>query len=394
VKRKDKVLAIAKSVEKLLTGPLGGSMPGNLLFRPQSSTGLAKAAQKVQHVGEYRTHQRKSQATFVPADGQTRITAVTAGPEFVEEMVAVIPNCRVYGSDGLTLTQDHILLENFYVGSLRTAPPAPFMQKAAYAKNQIFKRPERITGLTVPLLAPGSSGYYHFLLDALPRLFLIADSSFLPQRVESVLVNERFISATAFVLQVLGLEEWCSHLVPVGRRATYDCDEVLTTTPPTFMGWPSPNTLGCFSRLTKISREKPGQHKLYIGRDGRRKITNEDKLTKKLKEFGYLFPDLDSMRFEDQCSLFADASHVVGPHGAGLANVIFSPNAEVFEIMSPSYFNLSNATISESKGLHHIVCCVPQSIRPEHSEVVNDHEDFEVDVGFIMESLFEFGFLE
>ena len=53
---------------------------------------------------------------------------------------------------------------------------------------------------------------------------------------------------------------------------------------------------------------------------------------------GYERVTLAGRSVAEQVALFAGATHVVGPHGAGLANVVFCPpGARLLEILPASY---------------------------------------------------------
>ena len=65
-----------------------------------------------------------------------------------------------------------------------------------------------------------------------------------------------------------------------------------------------------------------------------RHVLNEDKVIEVLREFGFSSYCLEAMSFCDQVRLFHDAEIVVAPHGAGLANMLFSPRTQVVELKS------------------------------------------------------------
>ena len=71
--------------------------------------------------------------------------------------------------------------------------------------------------------------------------------------------------------------------------------------------------------------------KIYIDRSdsnitklNNRQIINENEIKKILKKYKFKFVKLSEYSFKDQISIFNNAKIIVGNHGAGFANIIFS----------------------------------------------------------------------
>ena len=65
-------------------------------------------------------------------------------------------------------------------------------------------------------------------------------------------------------------------------------------------------------------------------------VRNEAEVLKLLEPAGFKSIALSDLDYDDQAALFANATHVVGMHGAGLTNMVFcSPEAHVLEICHP-----------------------------------------------------------
>lgn len=89
---------------------------------------------------------------------------------------------------------------------------------------------------------------------------------------------------------------------------------------------------------TKGSSKK--YERLYVSRAhaGGRKIKNEDEVVKCLEAHGFRCIHPDSMSFAEQIRAFQSAKIIVSPHGASLANLVFSqPGTKLIEIFSPNY---------------------------------------------------------
>jgi len=81
---------------------------------------------------------------------------------------------------------------------------------------------------------------------------------------------------------------------------------------------------------SKRLRNRPGiqgRDRIYISRNGQttrgRQIINEQELIARLRPLGFSVIDPGTMPLAEQIACFSHASIVVGPHGAGLTNILF-----------------------------------------------------------------------
>ena len=80
--------------------------------------------------------------------------------------------------------------------------------------------------------------------------------------------------------------------------------------------------------------------KLYISRrkSKNRRVINENEILDNLHRQGFLAVDLEDLSVEDQIRRFASAKIVIGPHGAGLVNIIFSREPRLIELLPSDDF--------------------------------------------------------
>jgi capsular polysaccharide biosynthesis protein len=100
---------------------------------------------------------------------------------------------------------------------------------------------------------------------------------------------------------------------------------------------------GTFTRLRQAVDKLPGAaRKLYVARTDaqRRVMRNEMAVIEEMRRRGYEIVIPGSLSFTEQVRLFRSARLVVGPHGAGLTNVVFcEPGTIVYELVSADYTN-------------------------------------------------------
>jgi capsular polysaccharide biosynthesis protein len=106
-------------------------------------------------------------------------------------------------------------------------------------------------------------------------------------------------------------------------------------------------------------RQRRRCNRIYISRRrspiGRR-VLNEDEVVRMLNSFGFESVALETLPLDAQIELFFDAEAVVGVHGAGLTNLLFSDAAAVTELhprraVLPHYYFLCKAMGHDYRSL-------------------------------------------
>ncbi len=109
-----------------------------------------------------------------------------------------------------------------------------------------------------------------------------------------------------------------------------------------------------FKGLTGLKQVTP-HRKIVVLRPGAktRKITNSDELLLALK--GWETVALEKMTIREQMKTFAEATHIVAAHGAGLINLLWcKPGTKVFEIQDPKMIHKKvYPVLSYHLGLNH-----------------------------------------
>jgi hypothetical protein len=90
--------------------------------------------------------------------------------------------------------------------------------------------------------------------------------------------------------------------------------------------------------VAKCGGRGPATRKLYVPRRGSqgRVIVNETQVLRELEARGFELVEPQTLTWVEQVRLFAQASHVVGPMGSGLANALFSPPGSRLLTLAPA----------------------------------------------------------
>lgn len=242
--------------------------------------------------------------------------------------VALLNQGSVFSRQGILMTPEHGVLENLGGGPIASA-------FAPGTTITHLPKPRRING-HVLVLARGLAqrNYYHWTFEMLSQLRL----------VEQAGVSFDYVAAPKrhpFVfdsLKLLGIES--SQILPMGRYTHIQANCLIV--PSVAAYYPQPAGV---AYLRENMQAQPWSHyehdkrlKLYIARRrhlriASRHIVNEAELFAALAPLGFQKVYLEDLPLKRQIQLFQQASVVVGPHGAGLSNLVYSrPGTAVFEI--------------------------------------------------------------
>jgi capsular polysaccharide biosynthesis protein len=217
----------------------------------------------------------------------------------------------------------------------------------------------------VALLGGQRSGYWHWWIDILPRLWLLElhQISGPPARkfdAVRLAIPQLAAEFQRESLALLGLTGRLELLEPGLTRF----ERVTFTRGLTGGGSRYPSRkLGEYARWLRerlASRVPPAGaaiedssgRKLFVSRGtaASRRVVNEAELEPVLAEHGFEVVDPAGMSIAEQVALFSQASAVVGPHGAGLTNLLFSPpGTRVVELFAaPAAQEVSNYRVLAS----------------------------------------------
>jgi capsular polysaccharide biosynthesis protein len=253
-----------------------------------------------------------------------------------ETFKAVLRGGRVVAPDPLILTRDlRVLVQSHY---------HPSEIRKSRVVNHRLPRPKRMAGAAIALVTPWYHNHYHWLVDHLSRAPLLDDEPDLP-----VIVPPRPSRVQLDSLELAGIDR--ARLRPLQdlhlQVAELHWPSLLGET-----GHPPRWAMHLLRERLAPSGSASGDARLYVARRATedRRIVNDRQQRAFLRERGFDVVDPAGMSFAEQRAAFATAGVIVGPHGAGLANMIMSHDATVVELFSPAYVNGSCYTLAEALG--------------------------------------------
>jgi capsular polysaccharide biosynthesis protein len=287
--------------------------------------------------------------------------------------------CRVLGREGTVISSDNRVIE-----SLTYTDAEGGLDSHPVFRRRRFPKPVLLRGTYATITYPSSFAWYHWVSESLPRLQLLQsslgalDGLFVPADVEPQLIES--LEAMGVLRQQLIPLAMGSHFQPQALLAPRYCAGLnIPHWVPRFLQ----EAIGLNPDIPLVSGRK-----LYISRAdaGKRRVLNEEQLLPLLEAAGFTIIRLREHSFLEQARLFHEASWVIGPHGAGLVNVLYSrPGVQIIELSpcssaGPGLFHSASTCVG---GTYWWLPGQPQG--PATSPPV--HQDFVLDPQHLAEAL-------
>ena len=277
-----------------------------------------------------------------------------------------IKNCRIYTNcvENVSVIKDNQLISE---GSMQQISGK--LVKAE--KNEVLKSGtpkflKKVKGRVFNLTqgASGYNNYAHWLFDILPKIKILSQVYSL-KKIDHFYFSKLndFQKETFKILKLNQIKIIDSKLY---KHCLID-DLIFCTHPNYFKGTFSsaqnniPKWIIDYLRkiLLPTANEKINRYKkIYIDRSDSQynhcKIINDMEIQKYLKNLGFKVIKLSKHSLKKQISIFKNCNYVIGPHGAGMANLVFcKKKTKVLEIKNIGHPNRVYQKISEFNKLEH-----------------------------------------
>lgn len=268
-----------------------------------------------------------------------------ADPIIPETFILTIPRGRVYSTNGIVLANDCLIKELLWRWSfLRTS----------YLDLNDLPKPEYIGKRVAVIAQEGSSNYYHWMVEVLPKLAMLEQSNISYDQLY-VSTQLPFMRQT---LSLFGVNQ--EKIVEAGPSTHIEAQELII---------PSAPALSCYTprwiveylrnklipQADHIFSKQLFSKKVFVSRKkaSYRRILNEDEVFVMLEPLGFVRYNLEDLTVLEQVHLFHQAEVIVAPHGAGLVNLVFAqPNALIVELFQ-EHEDDSFWYLSQIVGLNH-----------------------------------------
>lgn len=222
-----------------------------------------------------------------------------------------------------------------------------------------------LKGLVFPFTNVGYSNYYHVLTELIPRLEFI-----LPLREKlKIAVADSSPDFVWDALRQLGFQE--RNIVVLSAHLCYSADMWL------MIPWGLNFIPERFNFVrNELGRDTVPKRRIYISRKSEKKrhILNEDDLLPLLKRYGFEYIEAQKLMLAEQIKLFSEAEWIMGPHGAGLSNLMWMKNPKCIEIRPEKYANECFSHLSLSCGSTQLILIEAQIVDKQQNMRVSENQ--------------------
>ncbi len=172
-----------------------------------------------------------------------------------------------------------------------------------------------------------NSGYYHWLSEDLPN--------FLVNKKIPVVQNRDLSILNKSVMEFQGIDS-------IQTDKWIMVESLTFITKNQDLGYIHPESIKVLRNFSErvVGQGKKKIDRIYISRkDFRRTIVGESLIEDYLSAKGFLIVRAEVLSFAEQIQLFSDAKLIIGIHGAGFTNAIWSKNCKIIELMPNNRIN-------------------------------------------------------
>tara|TARA_B110000037_G_scaffold34737_1_gene42293 strand:+ start:384 stop:1478 length:1095 start_codon:yes stop_codon:yes gene_type:complete len=220
-------------------------------------------------------------------------------------------------------------------------------------------------GTLLALIQDGSeNNYSHWLFDILPRLKIIEKNNLI-KKIDYFLLPELKYSFQYETLKLLNIST--KKILSNRKNRHIEAEKLIVTDHPWYkkghvqdemINMPEWIILWLREKFLPSKINKNINNKIYIDRSdslfNHCKIINSEEVWSFLKKRGFKKLKLTEIDFKEQVSLFNAADVVIGAHGAGLSNIIFSkPETKIIEIQPNNHVNEFFTQVSKINKLNY-----------------------------------------
>lgn len=223
-----------------------------------------------------------------------------------------------------------------------------------------FTRPKKLDWVVFPLLiGGGGQNYFHWLIDAMPRLHMLKKSGYFNE-VDKFLVTDYAKPFQKETLNLLGIDE--SKIIKSYEYNHISTNKMICANNARAKTFIAPWIFDFIEEsfvqpiLAEDKGDEPVAERIYISRGdaNQRRVVNEEELLKVLEKYNFKIVRLAGLPFRKQVKYFNQANIIIAPHGANMANLVFcNKNAKVFEFFAEPYVMPLYNEISLRKGLEY-----------------------------------------
>ncbi|RTQ94287.1 glycosyltransferase family 61 protein [Lysinibacillus telephonicus] len=230
--------------------------------------------------------------------------------------------------------------------------------------------------------------YFHWMFEELPRFMLLKYLDIVPDFYLSSFSGEEYQVET---LKLIGVD--LEKILPSSASSEIFYLKakklIVPYNPANDFGYIPSWIVNFLENLfsKELLQDFNSPRKIYISREDAkvRRIVNEDECIGNLIKLGYKKVTLSNYTVLEKAKLFYNATHIISPYGAALANLVFCRNnTRIIEIVNSKRITSVYLSLSKKKNLKHEIF---ESREIEELEKNSNNSDIYLDIELFKEFL-------
>ncbi len=231
----------------------------------------------------------------------------------------------------------------------------------------------------------GDENYCHWINRYIMRLSLIED--YLNLQTLPLVVNAELSKFQKESLKLLNISDERLLKVPPNTMITFEDLIIPVCVRDTDL---LPQACAWLRRKLEKYRFAPTGRRIYVSRGEipGRILINEKEVLELLAKYHFEIINPGDYSFADQIRIFSEATAIVGPHGAGLVNLVFAPEKAFVVEFSNNVLErmIDFQEISEALSLRY-TRLISQNLRFIAGKSMHDFHEYDVDLESLKKSL-------
>ena len=210
-----------------------------------------------------------------------------------------------------------------------------------------------------PIVACPPTGYFHWLFEIMPNILHVL-SRFPESKILVSTKSPKYLLDAIELL--LGTEEYKRRII--FAQGPLEMSNLIMPQIEVYSGFAHPKDIENLRIMFRGKVNTNGnitEKFFYISRSRspKRKLSNEVDLENRLQDVGFEIIYSEELPFRNQITCFTGAKFIIGPHGAGLSNMVWANSpCEINEIFPFDFFNDCYARLAVALGFgyDYVVC--------------------------------------
>jgi hypothetical protein len=256
-----------------------------------------------------------------------------------------LSDALLLGNTGALVHEDKIVIESMLDAKKCLRSPS-------YRKEQSLNTKYKTGTYSSIFYLPEAKNLYHWLIECIPRLFVLTKHK---KDNITIVIHKDICKLNMEILDSIleGIDNISIEFISKEEKWSFE-EYIFPSFPANLNSGYLPNEIAYLMRDNIMgsynSDKNKEKNKIYISRKNAdcRRVVNREDIYNVLRKNDFKVVRLETMPYSEQVSLLSSSDFIIGPHGAGLSNILYSDDAKVLELFSPvrirpHYFMLSKS---------------------------------------------------